>query len=297
MPPVKKAVIIAAGFGTRFLPATKAQAKELMPIVDKPVLEYIVEEMIESGIKEIIFVVSRHKVAVENHFDRLFELEYKLQENEKIDLLEKITRLQEKVKIAYVRQWMALGTAHALLSAREFIGDEPFAFSDADSVIDSPEPVTKQLIKVFNQYHSPVVGVKKATEKERKFLPRYGNIYGEKIDERLYRVEDSIEKPDPAKGEEVSPQGLYIAGMRYILTPDIFPVLEKLKPGKGGEYYINEGIKEYLRQHGEMYAYQYEGDYYDTGNKLGYLEANVNFALKHPEVGESFRKFLKSLEL
>lgn len=293
---IKKAVIIAAGLGTRFLPATKAQPKELMPVVDRPVLEYIVDEMIESGIKEIIFVINKNKVAIENHFDRLFELEYKLQEDEKIDLLEKITRIQDKIKIAYVRQWAPLGTAHALLTAREFIGNEPFAFSDADSIIDSKIPVTKQLIKIFSKYGKPVVGVQKLEKEKRKFLSRYGNIYGKKVDERLYKIEDSIEKPNPKKGEKVSPQGLFIAGMRYILTPKIFPFLEKLKPSKGGEYYMNEGLKDLLEEE-EVYAYQYEGDYYDTGNKLEYLKANINFALKHEEVKDEFKKYLKNLKI
>ena len=293
---VKKAVIIAAGFGTRFLPATKAQPKELMPIVDKPVLEFIVEEMIDSGIKEIIFVVNKNKIAIENHFDRLFELEYTLEKSNKMHLLEKIKAIHDKIKIAYVRQWAPLGTAHALLSAKEFIGDEPFAFSDADSVIDAKVPVTKQLIDIFKETGKPIVGVKQAEGEERKFLSRYGNIYGKEIKDNLYKIEDSVEKPDPDKGEQASPDGLYIAGMRNILTPDIFPFLEKLKPSKGGEYYVNEGIKEYIKNE-EMHALVYEGKYYDTGDKLGYLKANVEFALKHKEVGDSFKDYLHDLKL
>jgi len=294
---VKKAVIIAAGFGTRFLPATKAQAKELMPIVDKPVLEYIVEEMIDSGIREIIFVVNRSKIAIENHFDRVFELEYKLEESGKTELLDKIKKIHEKVKIAYVRQWAPLGTAHALLCAREFIGNEPFAFSDADSVIDSKIPVTKQIIDVYDKYGKSVVGVKKAaTEEELNNLSRYGNIYGKKVEDRLYKIEASIEKPDPKKGEKVSPQGLFIAGMRCVFTPEIFPALERIKPGKGGEYYLNDGFKDFLRED-EMYAYNYQGDYYDTGNKLEYIKANIDFALRHNEIGEDLKKYLKTLKI
>ncbi len=294
---VKKAVIIAAGFGTRFLPATKAQAKELMPIVDKPVLEYVVEEMINSGIEEIIFVINRHKIAIENHFDRMFELELKLEESGKKELLEKIKSIHEKVKIAYVRQWAPLGTAHALLCAREFIGDEPFAFSDADSVIDSKTPVIKQLIDVYDKYGKSVVGVKQAqTDEEKANLSRYGNIYGDKIDQGLYKMTDSMEKPDPEKGEKVSPDGLFIAGMRYVFTPEIFPVLEKVKPGKGGEYYLNDGFKDLIGKEG-MYAYNYEGNYHDTGNKLEYLKANVEFALKHNEIKDEFREYLKNLKV
>jgi UTP--glucose-1-phosphate uridylyltransferase len=294
---VKKAVIIAAGFGTRFLPATKAQAKELMPIVDKPVLEYVVEEMIDSGIEEIIFVINRHKIAIENHFDRMFELELKLEESGKTELLDKIKSIHEKVKIAYVRQWAPLGTAHALLCAREFIGDEPFAFSDADSVIDSKTPVIKQLINVYDKYGKSVVGVKQATtDEEKSNLSRYGNIYGDKIEQDLYKMTDSVEKPDPKKGEEVSPEGLFIAGMRYVFTPEIFPMLEKVKPGKGGEYYLNDGFKDLIAKEG-MYAYNYEGNYHDTGNKLEYLKANVEFALKHEEIKDEFREYLKNLKV
>ncbi|MEA2088869.1 MAG: UTP--glucose-1-phosphate uridylyltransferase [Patescibacteria group bacterium] len=290
---IKKAVIIAAGFGTRFLPVTKVQAKELMPIVDKPVLEYIVEEMINSGITNIILVVNKYKISIENHFDRLFELEHTLKRGGKEKLLEKITTIPSKVNIAYVRQQAPLGTAHALLCAKAFVGNEPFVFSDADSVIDSKIPATKQLLEIYNKYKCPIVGVQKT---ENRFLTRYGNIYGKKIGKRIYKVEDSIEKPDIKKGEKVSPQGLFIAGMRYILTPQIFPILEKLKPGKGGEYYINDGIKDLLEK-GDVYAYHYEGDYYDTGNKLEYLKANVNFAFKHEEVKDEFKKYLKNLEI
>jgi UTP--glucose-1-phosphate uridylyltransferase len=294
---VKKAVIIAAGLGTRFLPATKAQAKELMPIVDKPVLQYIVEEMIDSGIEEIIFVINRHKIAIENHFDRMFELEFKLEESGKLDLLEKIKSTHDKIKIAYVRQWAPLGTAHALLAAREFIGDEPFAFSDADSVIDAKTPAIKQVIDVFNKYGKSVVGVKKAeTDDEIANLSRYGNIYGDKVEENLFKITKSIEKPDPKKGEEVSPQGLFIAGMRFVFTPEIFPMLEKVKPGKGGEYYLNDSFNYLIEKEG-MYAYNYEGEYYDTGNKVDYLRANIEFALKHEEIKDEFREYIKNLKV
>ena len=228
MQKVRKGVITVAGLGTRFLPVTKAMPKEMLPVLDKPVLQYIVEEMVASGITEIIFVTSSQKRAIEDHFDRDRDFENWLESKGKLDKIQPLIDLSKKVRFFYTRQSSPLGNGHALLCAREFIGDEPFVFSDGDSIIDSKTPVIKQLIKVFNKENSSVIGVQKIADKEA--MTKYGNVYGKVTkDKRLYRVSDFVEKPAV---EKVSPDGLIIGGMRYVFTKDIWTMLESQKTGR-----------------------------------------------------------------
>ncbi|HLC69617.1 MAG TPA: UTP--glucose-1-phosphate uridylyltransferase [Patescibacteria group bacterium] len=272
---VKKGVITVAGLGTRFLPATRAMPKEMLPVLDKPVVQYIVEEMVESGIKEIIFVTSSQKRAIEDHFDRDIDFEEYLKSKGKYDLIKPLVDLTKKVKFFYTRQSEPLGNGHALLCAKEFLGDEPFAFSDGDSIIDSKIPVVRQLVKVFNQKQSPIIGVQKIEDKEA--MMKYGNVYGKEGKEKgVYRVERFVEKPSLDK---VSPHGLIVGGMRYILTKDIWPSLEQQGAGKGGEIWLADAANA-LAAKKPFYAYVYEGKYFDTGNKLALLETAIHFAKK-----------------
>ncbi|PIZ00337.1 UTP--glucose-1-phosphate uridylyltransferase [bacterium (Candidatus Howlettbacteria) CG_4_10_14_0_8_um_filter_40_9] len=284
---IKKGVILVAGLGTRFLPVTKAQPKEMLPIVNKPVVQYIVEEMVASGIKDIIFITSSTKRAIEDHFDKNFELEAALERSGKLEVLREVREISNKAKIFYARQPEQLGTGHALLCAREFVENEPFAFSDGDSIIDSKTPVFKQLTKVFEKYNGPVVGVKKISKQD---VSRYGNIDGEQIEDKIVRINRTIEKPTL----EEAASDLGISGMRYILTPEIFPILEKQPPGVGGEIWLNDSMNT-LAQQTDTYALEYEGKWYDCGNKLEYLKAVVEFGLKHPELNGKFRDYLAEL--
>ncbi len=273
--PVKKGVITVAGLGTRFLPATRAMPKEMLPVLDKPVVQYIVEEMVESGIKEIIFVTSSQKRAIEDHFDRDIDFEEYLKSKGKYDLIKPLVDLCKKVKFFYTRQSEPLGNGHALLCAKEFLGDEPFAFSDGDSIIDSKIPVVKQLVKVFNQKQAPIIGVQRIEDKQA--MMKYGNVYGKEGKEKgVYRVERFVEKPSL---EKVSPHGLIVGGMRYILTKDIWSLLEQQGAGKGGEIWLADAANA-LATKKPFYAYVYEGKYFDTGNKLALLETAIHFAKK-----------------
>ncbi len=272
---VRKGVITVAGLGTRFLPATRAMPKEMLPVLDKPVVQYIVEEMVESGIEEIIFVTSSQKRAIEDHFDRDVDFEEYLKSKGKYDLIKPLVDLLKKVKFFYTRQSEPLGNGHALLCAKEFLGDEPFAFSDGDSIIDSKVPVVKQLIDAFNQKQAPIIGVQKIEDKEA--MTKYGNVYGKEGKEKnVYRVERFVEKPSVDK---VSPSGLIVGGMRYILTKDIWSMLEKQGAGKGGEIWLADAANA-LATKKPFFAYVYEGKYFDTGNKLALLETAIHFAKK-----------------
>ncbi len=272
---VRKGVITVAGLGTRFLPATKAMPKEMLPVLDKPVVQYIVEEMAASGIQEIIFVTSSQKRAIEDHFDRDRDLERYLSEKGKLDRIQPLIELTQKVRFFYTRQSEPLGNGHALLCAREFLGDEPFVFSDGDSIIDAELPVTHQLLQVFARQKSSVIGVQRITDREA--MTKYGNIYGKETrDAKLFRVERFQEKPHVT---EVSPHGLIVGGMRYVFTKDIWECLQEQKEGKDGEIWLSDAANA-LAQKKPFYAYEYEGQYFDTGNKVALLKAAIHFAQK-----------------
>lgn len=285
---VKKAVIPAAGLGTRFLPATKAQPKEMLPIVDKPGIQYIIEEAIKAGIEDILIITGRDKTSIINHFDKSIELEANLLKNNKDDLLKKVMEVSDMVNIHYVRQKEPKGLGHAIYCAKTFVGNEPFAVLLGDDIVDSEVPCLKQLMNAFDEKQATILGVQEINKAD---VNKYGIIDGEKIGDRLYKVNDMVEKPEVDK----SPSNIAILG-RYILTPEIFEVLEHTTPGKGGEIQLTDAIKE-LSHTQEIYAYNFEGKRYDTGDKLGYLKATVEFALKHEEVGESFKQYLQDLKL
>ena len=285
---VRKGVITVAGLGTRFLPATKAMPKEMLPVLDKPVVQYIVEEMAASGITEIIFVTSSQKRAIEDHFDRDLELEKVLSEKDKLHHIQDLINLSKKVRFFYTRQSEPLGNGHALLCAKEFLGDEPFAFSDGDSIIDAKVPALKQLIKVFDKVNSSVIGVQKIEDK--KAMTQYGNVYAKKSKvlpkghqyslksrkSKVYQVEKFVEKPALNK---TSPDGLIIGGMRYIFTKDIWTSLESQKKGRSGEIWVSDAANDLARKK-PFYAFEYEGKYFDTGNKLSLLKTAIYFAEK-----------------
>lgn len=278
--PVTKGVIIVAGIGTRFLPATKAMPKEMLPVLDKPVVQYIVEEMVESGIKEILLVTSSNKRAIEDHFDRNHDQEFFLKKQGKFDRIKPLVELTKKVQFFYTRQSSPKGNGDALLQAREFVGDEPFAFSDGDSIIDSKQPVIKQLLKVYKKHKTSVIGAQRIHDKQA--MTKYGNIFAAPTKEkRVYKVEKFVEKPSVRK---VSPEGLIIGGMRYIFTKDIWPLLEKQRKGKDGEVWVADAANELARKSKKFLAYEYEGEYFDTGNQLALLKASIHFALKDPQL-------------
>ena len=278
---VKKGIITVAGMGTRFLPATKAMPKEMLPVLDKPVVQYIVEEMAASGIEEIIFVTSAQKEAIENHFDRDFDFEKFLEEKGKLDRLSSLMELSKKVRFFYTRQSQPLGNGHAMLCAKEFIGDEPFAFSDGDSIIDAETPVIKQLIDAYNTHGNPIIGVQRIEDK--KAMTKYGNVYAKPLRyDRTFRVTEFVEKPSIKK---VSPHGLIVGGMRYIFDKDIWKFLEAQGSGKDGEIWVADAANE-LAKKKKFLAYEYEGTYFDTGNKVALLKTAIHFAMKDPEIRE-----------
>jgi UTP--glucose-1-phosphate uridylyltransferase len=288
---VRKGVIVVAGLGTRFLPATKAMPKEMLPVLDKPVVQYIVEEMANSGIKEIIFVTSSQKRPLEDHFDRDRDFESFLQQKGKFDKIEPLVKLSERVRFFYTRQSAPLGNGHALLCAREFVGDEPFAFSDGDSIIDSKVPVIKQLIKVFAKEKSSVIGVQRITN--RDVMTKYGNVYARPTkQQRTYRVEKFREKP-PA--QETSPAGLIVGGMRYIFTKEIWPLLAAQDKGKDNEIWVADAANS-LAKKKPFFAYEYEGTYFDTGDKVALLKTAIHFALKDESIKSEIKNILQSHE-
>lgn len=287
MQKVRKGVITVAGLGTRLLPATKAMPKEMLPVLDKPVVQYIVEEMVASGITEIIFVTSSQKYAIEDHFDRDKNFEEYLEKKGKLDRIKPLIDLSKKVRFFYTRQPEPLGNGHALLCAKEFIGDEPFVFSDGDSIIDSKVPVIKQLLKVFNKENSSIIGVQKIVDKEA--MTKYGNVYGKATsDKRLYRVANFVEKPALDK---VSPDGLIVGGMRYVFTKDIWNMLESQKTGRDGEIWLSDAANT-LAHKKKFMAYEYEGIYFDTGNKLALLKTAIHFAKKDPDIKDQVEELL-----
>jgi len=285
---ITKAVFPVAGLGTRFLPVTKASPKEMLPIVDKPLIQYAVEEAMAAGITEMIFVTGRNKRAIEDHFDKAYELEAELEARNKESLLEVLRSIKPNhVQCFYVRQAEALGLGHAVLCAERLIGDEPFAIILADDLLDGQVPVMRQMVDLHSHYGTSIVGVEKiAPEQSRS----YGIVAGAPIGERLLKLNAIVEKPAP----EEAPSDMGVVG-RYILTSSIFRHLRNLKPGAGGELQLTDGIATLLEQEAVL-SYQFEGKRYDCGSKQGYLQATVQFALKHPEVREEFQAYLDSLQ-
>jgi UTP--glucose-1-phosphate uridylyltransferase len=286
--PIRKAIIPVAGLGTRFLPATKAQPKEMITLVDKPVIQYVVEEAVASGIEEIIFVTSLGKRAIEDHFDRNFELEYRLQQKKKKKELEIIASIGKLAKFAFVRQAKPLGDGHALLSALPFIDEnEPIAVLFGDAVTDAKVPGLQQLIHAYERYGDPVVGVTRVPKKD---ISGYGVIDGTSVGGRTYEIKRFVEKPSP----EEAPSNMAVMG-QYILTPEILQLLKKQKAGKGGEIRIADALISYLQRGKSLYGVDIEGIWYDCGNKLQFLVASVALGLKHPEIGTAFRQTLHNL--
>ena len=283
---VRKAIIPAAGLGTRFLPATKAQPKEMLPIVDKPTIQYIVEEAVASGIEDIIIVTGRSKRAIEDHFDKSYELESELQKSGKEDLLEMVQNISKMANIHYIRQKEPRGLGHAIHCAKSFIGNEPFAVLLGDDVVDSQVPCLKQMIDVYNEYKTSILGVQKVPDED---VSKYGIVNCVHIEDRVYKVKDLVEKPK----KEDAPSNIAILG-RYIISSKIFEYLENTTPGAGGEIQLTDALKE-LSKTEVMYAYDFIGRRYDVGNRIGFLEATVEFALKRDDLREDFTSYLTKI--
>jgi UTP--glucose-1-phosphate uridylyltransferase len=288
MQKVRKAAFPAAGLGTRFLPATKAQPKEMLPLVDKPLIQYGIEEALASGIDIIVIITGRGKNAIEDHFDVSPELERILEQRGEEELLNTVKNISDMVNLAYVRQKEALGLGHAILTARELIGNEPFACFLGDDVIDSEVPCVQQLLDVFSEKQHPVVAIEEVEPSE---VSSYGIISGKLVADNLYLIDDMVEKPSV----EEAPSNLAIIG-RYVLTPDIFETLQDVKPDRKGEIQLTNGLKLLLKKR-PIFGYKFKGTRYDAGNKLGFLQATVEMALKRADLGEAFRKYLLSLKL
>ena len=285
---IRKAVLPAAGLGTRFLPVTKAQPKEMLPIVDKPTIQYVVEEAAASGIEDIIIVTGRGKNAIEDHFDRSLELEIALERKGKDGQLKEIQRISELASFCYVRQKEPLGLGHAILVARALVGNEPFAVLLGDDIIDAEVPCLRQMISAYDKYRSSIIAVQQVP---REDTSSYGIIDHKPVEDSVYRIEDLVEKPTP----DTAPSDLAIIG-RYILTPEIFDALEQTLPDEGGEIQLTNGLRILLRTQA-IYGLAFRGRRYDAGSKLGFLKATVQFALKRPDLAPGFRSYLKTLDL
>ena len=289
---IKKAIIAVAGFGTRFLPATKAQPKEMLPIVDKPVVQFIVEEVVRSGIENIIFVTGRGKHAIENHFDYSIELENALKKSGKRHIYEEIKKISDMANFVYTRQKEARGNGDALLVASHMVAGEPCAVLFGDDLVDSKKPVIKQLMDVYQKYGASVVALEKVSKKD---VHKYGIVKAKKIGGRLYKIEEIVEKPEIGR----APSNLAVVG-KYIITPDVFEILEKLKkmPSKWGgkELGITDALRELLKTR-PIYGLEFEGTRYDCGSKIGFLKAIVDHALKHSEVKDEFKNYLKNKKI
>ncbi|HSS22625.1 MAG TPA: UTP--glucose-1-phosphate uridylyltransferase GalU [Pyrinomonadaceae bacterium] len=285
---VRKAVFPAAGLGTRFLPATKASPKEMLPLVDKPLIQYVVEEAVASGIESVIIVTGRGKAAIEDHFDVSFELEQLLDKRGKQAELKAMRAISDMARVSYVRQQEALGLGHAVLQARDLVGNEPFAAILSDDIIDAETPALRQLLDIHEKYDAPVIGT---VEIEGEAISRFGVIAGEEVEPGVFKINNMVEKPPFAE----APSNLAIIG-RYVMTPDIFDHLENTKPGIGGEIQMTDGMRSLLQQR-PFYAVRFQGKRYDAGDKLGFLVATVEFALKHEELSAEFRAYLQSLKL
>jgi UTP--glucose-1-phosphate uridylyltransferase len=283
---VRKAIIPAAGLGTRFLPATKAMPKEMLPIVDKPTIQYIVEEAVESGIEDIIIVTGKGKRAIEDHFDHSFELENKLMEKGKFQLLDEVQKSSKLVDIHYIRQKEPKGLGHAIWCARKFIGDEPFAVLLGDDIVKAEKPCLKQLIEQYERYNASILGVQTVADRE---VSRYGIVDGNRISERFYTVNNLVEKPK----QEEAPSNLAILG-RYILSPKIFEILGKQEPGAGGEIQLTDAIAA-LNHYEAVYAYDFEGIRYDVGEKMGFIQTSIEFALEREDLRMQLLDYLSSV--
>ena len=283
---IRKAIIPAAGLGTRFLPATKAQPKEMLPIVDKPTIQYIVEEAIASGIEEILIITGRNKKSIEDHFDKSVELEMELEKHNKNELLELVQDISEMVDIHYIRQKEPKGLGHAIRCAKTFVGDEPFAILLGDDIVYNPEkPCLKQLMDCYNEYKTSILGVQTVPEED---VNKYGIVDGIQIEDSVSKVKGLIEKPSI----EEAPSNIAILG-RYIVTPRIFDILDNTAPGKGNEIQLTDALLQLLKEEA-MYAYNFEGRRYDVGDKLGYLQATVEYALRKPELRDGFIEYLQN---
>jgi UTP--glucose-1-phosphate uridylyltransferase len=290
---VRKAVFPAAGLGTRFLPATKSQPKEMLPLVDKPLIQYGVEEAVHSGIQNIIIVTGRGKTAIEDHFDVSFELENLLESRGKKETLAAVRNISEMIDVCYVRQKEALGLGHAVMRARELVGNEPFAVVLSDDVIDAETPCLRQLLDIYEFFYSPVIAVMEVPPGQ---ISAYGVVDADPVahngaKDRLFRIRDMVEKPKAGE----APSNLAIIG-RYVLTPEVFHSIESIEPGRGGEIQLTDALKHLLRSR-PIYAYRFEGTRHDAGDKLGFLRATVEFALARHDLGAPFREYLKSLKL
>ena len=282
---VRKAIIPAAGLGTRFLPATKAQPKEMLPIVDKPTIQYIIEEAVASGIEEILIITGRNKKSIEDHFDKSVELEMELEKAGKQEMLDLVRGISDMVDIHYIRQKEPRGLGHAINCAKSFVGNEPFAVMLGDDVVESEVPCLKQLIDCFNEYKTTILGVQTVAPEN---VDKYGIVDGIHIEDRVYKVKRLVEKPSI----DEAPSNIAILG-RYIITPKIFEILENTKPGKGNEIQLTDALETLIKNEA-MYAYDFEGRRYDVGDKLGFLQATVEFALKREELRESFIEYLNT---
>ena len=283
---VRKAIIPAAGLGTRFLPATKAQPKEMLPIVDKPTIQFIIEEAIASGIEDILIITGRGKRAIEDHFDRSLELEEELEKKGRSELFEQVRQIADLANIHYIRQKEAKGLGHAIYCAKSFIGDEPFAVLLGDDIVNAEVPCLKQMIDVHNDYCTSIVGVQHVDYDD---VSKYGIIAGKQIEDRIYKVTNLVEKPD----RDNAPSNLAILG-RYIINPSIFKYLENATPGKGGEIQLTDSLCK-LAKAEPMYAYDFIGRRYDVGNKLGFLQATVEYALNREDIKDQFEAYLTQL--
>lgn len=293
IPKVRKAVFPAAGLGTRFLPATKAQPKEMLPLVDKPLIQYGVEEAIHSGVQNIIIVTGRGKSSIEDHFDVSFELEHLLESRGKKEMLAAVRGISDMIDVSYVRQKEALGLGHAVLRAKELVGKEPFSVVLSDDVIDAEIPCMRQLLDVYEYFGASVLAL---MEVPVEFISAYGVVDAEPVAhngtrDRLYRIRNMVEKPKSSE----APSNLAIIG-RYVLTPEIFPSIEAVQPGSGGEIQLTDGLRHLLRNR-PIYGFKFDGTRYDAGDKLGFLKATVEFALKRHDLGSDFRNYLKTLPL
>jgi len=295
IPRVRKAVFPAAGLGTRFLPATKAMPKEMLPLVDKPLIQYGIEESIQSGLNQIVIVTGRGKAAIEDHFDVSFELENLLEKRKKLDILAQLREISDMIDVAYVRQKEALGLGHAVLRAKELVGPEPFGVVLSDDVIKAETPCLRQLIRIYEYFGSSVLALMEVPHDQ---IGAYGVVDAEPADfpgsdgdGRLFRIRNLVEKPSPG----TAPSNLAIVG-RYILTPEIFGALEATQPGRGGEIQLTDGLKKLLESR-PIYGYRFEGKRHDAGDKLGFLKATVEFALDRDDLGQEFRDYLRSITL
>ena len=286
---IRKAVFPAAGLGTRFLPATKSSPKEMLPLVDKPLIQYSVEEAVASGIESILIVTGREKSSIENHFDISYELENLLQEKGKTEFFEMVRAISEICRISYTRQKQALGLGHAIYQAKDFSENEPFAVLLADDVVDAEKPALKQMIEVFEKYDAPVIATMQVAGEA---ISRFGVIDAEEVEPNVFRINDMVEKP---KFED-APSDLAIIG-RYILTPDVFDAIERTEKGAGGEIQITDAMRLMIKEGKPFYAVRLDGVRHDAGDKLGFLIATVEFALKRDDLGNDFREYLKSLKL